>query len=92
MAFPQQPGGFPPKPSDGTVDGYQRIVNGRVVKVNGYGKKGAADGSALKSVLKKPGRPRMAANPGNYASGRSIPGQKAIVKKAAPLPTEFGSR
>lgn len=76
---------FPPPnpnaPSDGNVDTYQRIVNGKVVTVNSYAKKASTSTSAAKKVRLLPGRPRIAAQPGTYASGRDIPGVKA-----APLP------
>lgn len=88
MPFPpQQPGppggaipGKPPKPSDGKVDSYQRVVNGKVVKVNAYSQKDTTTTSAAKKARLLPGRPRIMAQPGTYSSGRDIPGQKAVSK------------
>lgn len=58
------------------VDAYSRVVNGKVVKVNAYGKDKSTTTTALQNAWKKPGRPQMQATPGTYASGRDIPGQK----------------
>lgn len=79
----QQPG--QPKVPDSEVDGYSRVVNGKVVRVAAYGKKPAAATSAQNLALKIPGRPRMAGKPGNYSGGRSVPGQK-FVKHPEPPP------
>lgn len=78
MAFPPP---NPAAPSDGNVDTYQRVVNGKVVTVNSYAKKSSTSTNAAKKVRLLPGRPRMVGQPGTYVSGRDIPGVKA-----APLP------
>lgn len=66
-------------PSDGQVEGYQRVVNGRVVQVAAYAKGGSTN-SVVKKARELPGRPRIKAQPGTFASGRSIPGVKAMVR------------
>lgn len=88
MAFPppQQPGFKPP---DTTVDAYERIVNGQVVKVSAYGKKPSASTTAAVEVRKLPGRPRMMATPGTYSSGRDLPGVKAAPPKPEPVQAPF---
>ena len=82
MPFP------PPKPQqhDGNVDSYQRVVNGKVVSVNSYAKRSSASTTAAKAVRKIPGRPRMAANPGTYSSGRDLPGVQAHPLPPQPAP------
>lgn len=84
MPFP------PPKPADsaGQVEGYQRVVNGKVIKVNAYAKKSTVATRAAASVRKRPGRPRIAAQPGSYSSGRDLPGVKAVSLPPEP-PPEF---
>lgn len=80
MPFPQK------KPdTDGQVDSYQRVVNGKVIKVNSYAKKNNATTSAAKKARMRPGRPRIMAQPGSYSSGRDIPGMRAV---ASPEPRE----
>lgn len=85
MPFPpkQQPGQQPPKP-DGEVEGYERVVNGKVVKVNAYGKKATSTTKALTKARLMPGRPRMAGKPGTFSGGRDIPGQKFVVPREPP--------
>lgn len=61
------------QPSDGKVEGYQRIVNGKVVQVTGYAKRATPSSNAAKSVRRLPGRPRMAASPGTFSGGRDLP-------------------
>lgn len=80
MPFPEKPPGTLPfqKPSDGQTKAYQRVVNGKVVKVNSYGSKPTTSTAAAKKARLIPGRPRMAAQPGTYTHGRDIPGQKAV--------------
>lgn len=89
MAFPPPPpqGGAPKPPSDGKVDSYTRVVNGKVVKVNGYGSKASTSTTAAKKVRMLPGRPRMMGQPGTYSSGRDIPG--VMAKPTPPLPPQF---
>lgn len=92
MAFPPKQQG-PPQPGqqkpeqDGQVDSYTRVVNGKVVKVNAYGKKSTTSTRAAKKARMVPGRPRIMAQPGSYTSGRDIPGQKAV--SLPPEPEEF---
>lgn len=62
---------------DGRVESYERVVNGKVVKVNGYAQTATSTTNAAVVARKRPGRPRMAAQPGSYASGRDIPGVQA---------------
>lgn len=69
------------KPSDGKVEGYSRVVNGKVVQVTGYAKKATASTSAAKTARALPGRPRMAAQPGSYTHGRDIPMSKRRSEK-----------
>jgi hypothetical protein len=71
---------------DGEVEGYSRVVNGKVVKVNAYAKKSTTTTSAAKKARLVPGRPRIMATPGSYSSGRDIPDQKAIVHHEIPAP------
>lgn len=78
---------FPPnqqKKPDAQVDGYTRVVNGKVVRVNAYAKKETSSTKAAKAVRKRPGRPQMAGQPGTYAGGRDIPGQKFVVPRTPP--------
>lgn len=70
-----------PSPGDGQVEGYDRVVNGKVVKVNAYAKKSTTTTNAAIAARKMPGRPQVAAQPGSYSSGRDLPGHPAI-----PLP------
>ncbi len=65
---------------------YERVVNGKVIKVNGYGDTSTTTTTAAKTAQKLPGRPRMAAQPGSYSSGRDIPGQPARRQAPQPLP------
>lgn len=76
-----------PSPGDGQVEGYERVVNGKVVKVNSYGKNPSVATRAASTARKRPGRPRMAAQPGTYASGRDLPGVKAV--SLPPEPPKF---
>lgn len=62
------------KKSDGKVDGYTRIVNGKVVQVGGYSQKDARDSDVVSAVRASPGRPKMSAKSGTFSRGRSIPG------------------
>lgn len=78
------PGGGQQKPKDTQVDGYTRVVNGKVVRVNAYAKKETSSTKAAKSARKRPGRPQMAGQPGTYAGGRDIPGQKYVVPRTPP--------
>lgn len=72
---PGQPGQPEQKPkSDGSVESYERIVNGKVVKVNGFKRKDTSTSRAVGAARMIPGRPRMAGKPGSYAGGRDIPG------------------
>lgn len=91
MAFPPQ-NPQQPKVPDTQVDAYERIVNGKVVKVNAYGKKPSASTKAATEVRKLPGRPRMAGTPGTYSSGRDIPGVKAHRPKPEPIQLPFQSK
>lgn len=81
---PQQPGqprpGQPQPPSDGRVNSYERVVNGKVVKVNAYAKQASPNAGVLSRALKKPGRPRIMAKPGSYSGGRDVPGQSPVVE------------
>jgi hypothetical protein len=72
----------PQQHPDGQVEGYQRIVNGKVVNVSAYAKKPSASTQALQRSWLLPGRPRMAAKPGSYSSGRDIPGVGAELHDA----------
>lgn len=100
MAFPPKPQpGQPLQPgqkpeSDGQVDSYQRIVNGKVVRVSAYGKKSTTTTRAAKKARMLPGRPRMMAQPGSYSSGRDIPGQKAVSLPEPKVPpnVQFGKQ
>jgi hypothetical protein len=74
MAFPPHQSG---QHSDGQVEGYQRVVNGKVVNVAAYAKKPSASTQALQRSWQIPGRPRMQAKPGSYSGGRDIPGVAA---------------
>lgn len=85
MPFPPPQG--PQQPSDGKVEAYTRVVNGKVVKVNGYGSKPSTSTKAASKVRMRPGRPRMMGTPGTYASGRDLPGVKAF--KTPPPPPQF---
>lgn len=76
----QQVPGRPQPQSDGQVSGYDRVVNGKVIKVNAYAKKASPNAGAATRALKIPGRPRMQATPGSYSGGRDIPGQHPILK------------
>lgn len=81
---PQQPG-QPPRPgqpqaSDGQVNSYERVVNGKVVKVNAYAKKASPNAGVMNRAMKKPGRPRIMAKPGSYSGGRDVPGQHPVVE------------
>lgn len=67
------------RPSDGQVEGYERVVNGKVIRVNAYAKKATSTTSAAVAARRRPGRPRIAAQPGSYASGRDIPGVRPRV-------------
>lgn len=62
---------------DGQVDAYQRVVNGKVVKVNAYSQRSTTTTRAAAAVRRLPGRPRIAASPGSYTSGRDLPGMQA---------------
>ena len=64
---------------DGRVEAYHRVVNGKVVKVNAYAKRSTTTTRAAQAVRRVPGRPRIAAQPGSYTSGRDIPGAKAVI-------------
>lgn len=75
-----------PQPSDGKVEGYERIVNGKVVKVQAYAKKPTTSTTAAAAVRRLPGRPRVAAQPGSYSSGRDLPGAIARSHPAKPAP------
>lgn len=76
---------FPPKQQpDSSVDGYTRVVNGKVVRVNAYAKKPTSSTRAAKAARKMPGRPQMAASPGTFSGGRDIPGQTFVVPKEPP--------
>lgn len=59
---------------------YQRIVNGKVVQVNAYAGQATTTTTAAKAAREIPGRPRVAAQPGSFSSGRDLPGQKAKRK------------
>lgn len=63
-----------PEKSDGKVDGYTRIVNGKSVQVGGYKQANAKDSEAVTAARALPGRPQMAAKPGTFSRGRSLPG------------------
>ncbi len=76
---PQQPG-QPKPPSDGQVNSYERVVNGKVVKVNAYAKQASPNAGVMSRAMKKPGRPRIMAKPGSYSGGRDVPGQSSIVE------------
>ena len=67
---------------------YQRVVNGKVVEVNAYASESTTTTSAARRVRALPGRPRMAAQPGSYASGRDLPGQKARKRPQPPRPEQ----
>jgi hypothetical protein len=71
---------------DGQVDAYERVVNGKVIKVNAYAKKATTTTHAALDARKVPGRPRIAAQPGSYSSGRDLPGRPAIALPPAPPP------
>jgi hypothetical protein len=86
VAFPP-PQGPPQEPSDGKVDAYTRVVNGKIVKVNGYGTKPSTSTKAAQKVRMRPGRPRMMGTPGTYTSGRDLPRVRAF--KPAPPPPQF---
>jgi hypothetical protein len=85
MLPPQQ---HPSQPGDGQVEGYQRVVNGKVVKVNAYGKSPSTSTRAAVAARKRPGRPQIAAQPGTYASGRDLPGVKAKALPPPPPPPQ----
>jgi hypothetical protein len=75
-----------PSPGDGQVEGYDRVVNGKVIKVNAYAKRSTTATRAAAAVRRLPGRPRIAAQPGSYTSGRDIPGVRA--KSLPPEPPQ----
>lgn len=82
----------PPPPSphgDGQVQGYQRVVNGKVIHVNSYGKQPSTSTRAATAARKVPGRPQIAAQPGTYASGRDLPGVQAKPLPPPPPPPAF---
>lgn len=73
------------KKPDGQVAGYERIVNGKVVRVNGYAKDKTSPASSVQArALAMPGRPRYAAQQGTYASGRQLPGVEVPPKPKGP--------
>ena len=73
------------KKPDGQVAGYERIVNGKVVRVNAYAKEKTSPASSVQArALAMPGRPRYAAQQGTYASGRQLPGITVPKPKRAP--------
>lgn len=73
------------KKPDGQVAGYERIVNGKVVRVNAYAKEKTSPASSVQArALAMPGRPRYAAQQGTYASGRQLPGVTVPEPKKAP--------
>lgn len=74
-----------PASSDGQVEAYQRVVNGKVITVNAYAKKPTTTTHAAVAARAIPGRPRVAAQPGSYTSGRDLPGHKAINLPPAPV-------
>lgn len=61
------------------VTGYHRIVNGKVVQVAAYAKKGTPSTTALAASWRAPGRPQMQATPGSFSGGRDIPGHPALI-------------
>lgn len=65
---------LPEQNPSGRVEGYQRVVNGKVIQVMGYAKKSTGTTTAAKAARAIPGRPRIQAQPGSYSSGRDIPG------------------
>jgi hypothetical protein len=74
------------KKPDGQVEGYERVVNGKVVVVNGYAKGKTSPAVDVQSrALAMPGRPRLNARPGTYASGRQVPGVE-MPKPKKPTP------
>ncbi len=77
---PEQPQRQQP---DGQVDAYERVVNGKVIKVNAYAKKGTTTTTAAARARKIPGRPRIAAKPGSYSSGRDIVGMRAVSRSTS---------
>lgn len=82
MAFPPKQQGQPQQPvPDSEVNSYERVVNGKVVKVNAYAKRPSPNAGAMSRALKRPGRPRIMAKPGSYSGGRDVPGLPAKVKK-----------
>lgn len=92
MAIPQQQPAQPQKPPDGTVDAYERVVNGKVIKVNAYAKKKTSTTTAAASARAVPGRPRLMAKPGSYASGRDIPGQRAVPRRPSLVQQEMAAK
>lgn len=73
------------KHPDGHVEGYERVVNGKIVVVNGYAKdKTSPQSSVQAKALAAPGRPRINAKQGTYASGRQIPGIFSVPKPQSP--------
>jgi hypothetical protein len=82
------------KKPDGQVEGYERVVNGKVVVVNGYAKSKTSPAVDVQSrALAMPGRPRLNARPGTYASGRQVPGvEMPMPTKPTPPPVPMPTK